>query len=189
VTALLHEAVISGGRLNVIDFGGSLGSAYWQSRPFLSAVPRVDWRVVEQPHYVSLGRREFANEHLTFHSSIADASADLDQGLALLCCVLQFLPDPREILRQISRSTVTHLLIDRTPMSQSDGIRLAIQHTPKLIYPASYPQWIFPVDELLSWLAPTWRLIAEIDCPEGRRRTESGFEFEFRGLYLERVAR
>jgi hypothetical protein len=67
--------------------------------------------------------------------------------------------------------------------------RLAIQHTPKEIYPKSYPQWIFSTDVLMNWLTPSWRVLAEIECDEGVRTTDGGFEFAFRGLYLERDGR
>jgi putative methyltransferase (TIGR04325 family) len=90
VAALLHEGLLGNGCLDVVDFGGALGSAYWQSRPFLKSIPRVNWRVVEQPHFVALGCSEFANEQLTFHGSIAEASAGCNRGLTLLGGVLRY---------------------------------------------------------------------------------------------------
>ena len=44
------------GSLNVLDFGGSLGSTYFQNRIFLATLPSVRWNIVEQPRHVEVGR-------------------------------------------------------------------------------------------------------------------------------------
>ena len=47
--------------LQIIDFGGSLGSAYLQNRNWL--VSRTfQWIIIEQPHVVAAGRKLF-DEH------------------------------------------------------------------------------------------------------------------------------
>src|SRR3546814_16397621 len=56
ITALLRAAASADMRLDVIDFGGSLGSTYRQCRPLLDAVQPPQWHVVEQPHFVAFGR-------------------------------------------------------------------------------------------------------------------------------------
>jgi len=187
VAALLHVASLNGGRLSVVDFGGALGSAYWQSRPLLSGLQTVDWRVVEQSHYVERGRREFTTDQLSFHDTIADAAGTLGHGLALIGGALQFLESPKELLQCLAATQLSHLLIDRTPISQALDDRLCIQRTPKEIYPATYPSWIFSEARLLERLRPHWRVLADVGCDEGPCRTSGGFEFEFRGLYLERA--
>ncbi len=53
---LLRAMAESGGRLAVLDFGGSLGSTYRQCRPFLGAGP-VSWCVIEQPSFVAAGQQ------------------------------------------------------------------------------------------------------------------------------------
>ena len=61
----------------VIDFGGGLGTTYQQNRRFLSKINRTcQWRVVEQEKFVSIGKREFTNETLSFYSSIEEAYKD-----------------------------------------------------------------------------------------------------------------
>ena len=50
LTGLMWAAARSGGSLNVLDFGGALGSSYFQSKNFLQSLPDLRWNVVEQPH-------------------------------------------------------------------------------------------------------------------------------------------
>src|SRR3546814_11444165 len=59
-------------RLDVIDFGGSLGSTYRQCRPLLDAVQHLQWHVVAQPHFVEAGRQEVETDELHFWNDISD---------------------------------------------------------------------------------------------------------------------
>src|SRR3546814_8173546 len=72
ITALLRAAASADMRLDVIDFGGSLGSTYRQCRPLLDAVQHLQWHVVEQPHFVEAGRQEFETDELHFWNEISD---------------------------------------------------------------------------------------------------------------------
>ena len=56
LAGLMWVAARCGGTLNVLDFGGSLGSTYFQNRAFLSALPQVRWNIVEQSRHVETGK-------------------------------------------------------------------------------------------------------------------------------------
>jgi len=45
-------AVKNGNKLNVVDFGGSLGSTWFQVRDFISSEIEVSWSIAEQVVYV-----------------------------------------------------------------------------------------------------------------------------------------
>jgi putative methyltransferase (TIGR04325 family) len=60
LAGLLRASAADAGRLAVIDFGGALGSSYYQCRKFLSLLPDLAWAVVEQENFVRCGREEFA---------------------------------------------------------------------------------------------------------------------------------
>src|SRR5688572_1444471 len=45
--ALNYVATTSDGRLALLDFGGALGSTWWQHRPWLANLAHVGWSVVE----------------------------------------------------------------------------------------------------------------------------------------------
>lgn len=187
LSCLMRAAALDGGRLDVVDFGGSLGSTYRQCRPFLQGLASTRWHVVEQPSFAAAGRAEFSTPELQFVSSLAELPQAGAQRVALLSSVLQYLEDPAGTLGALlSSAGVRHLVIDRTPLSAEDSDRLCIQHVPKQIYPASYPCWILSRPRLLEGLSSGWRTVCEFPCPEGAARTEDGLPFEFRGLILER---
>ena len=45
---LLRAAVEDDGKLNVLDFGGSLGSSYYQKKGFLAVCKHLRWSIIEQ---------------------------------------------------------------------------------------------------------------------------------------------
>lgn len=186
VAVLLRSAALDDGRLEVIDFGGSLGSTFRQCRPFLDALRQIQWHVVEQPAFVEAGRREFSTPELTFHSSIADVPASETPATVIFSSVLQYLEDYRGVLEALVPLKCRHLLIDRSPFSSLASDHLCVQRVPEQIYNASYPCWILSRSRLLDALSRQWRLVSEFSCPEGECRTDEGLNFEFRGLILEK---
>ncbi len=79
LAGLLRVAALDRGQLKVLDFGGALGSSYFQCRPWLSGLAALRWLVVEQPNYVKLGRERLADGTLGFIEHIAEC---VDGGLA-----------------------------------------------------------------------------------------------------------
>ncbi len=128
----------------MLDFGGALGSTWFQHHPFLASLPPVAWHIVEQPEIAARGRAEFSGPHLTFHDSLDSALAAGPPDLVLVSSVLQYLPDPWPLLARLATLPARAWLITRTPFSdtlRSDTI--VVQHVPAAIYAASYPAWIF----------------------------------------------
>jgi putative methyltransferase (TIGR04325 family) len=186
LTALLRGATLNGGRLSVIDFGGSLGSTYRLCAPFLEGLSAIQWQIIEQAPFVELGQREFCTDQLGFFSSIDELPQPIARPVILLSSVLQYLERPWEILGQLLQHDACQLAVDRTPMSSSPEDRLCIQHVPKTIYEASYPCWILSRQRLNNELAQRWNLLAEFASADGTATTEDGFAFEFRGIIAER---
>jgi putative methyltransferase (TIGR04325 family) len=187
LAALLRAALANENRLEVVDFGGSLGSTYHQCRRFLDTVSSVNWWVVEQPEFVALGRSEFTNMELKFVNDIEELPRVSPGGIALACSVLQYMENPPLTLAMLDRLPVRHLVIDRTTISEEATDRLCVQHVPKSIYKACYPCWILSRSRLLSLLSKTWRVVSDFACVEGGARTDDGLEFEYRGLILEKL--
>jgi len=154
VTAgLMWAAAQSSGNLNVLDFGGALGSSYFQNRAFLKDLSKVRWSVIEQEHYVSKGCENIQDETLKFYSSIDGCLAENQPNVVLLSSVLQYLPNPWELLRTLLAMKVEYLIIDRTPFLNS-GISstIKIQSVPESIYSASYPCWFFEMAHMRNLL-------------------------------------
>jgi len=160
LAALRQAAQAAGGHLDVVDYGGSLGSTWRQHRQALQDLATVRWRVVEQPHFVSAGG-EFADDHLSFHNSIEQALAGGKPAVILLSSVLPYLESPFALLEEVVRRKFPHVIIDRTPLVRQGGTRLVVQHTPPALGGGSYPCWLFARAPLLGPLQASGALIQE----------------------------
>lgn len=156
---LRAAAAEKGGRLRVLDFGGALGSAYWQNRAWLGGMASLRWCVVEQTHFVEAGRREFANEQLGFFSSIAEAGEGEGFDVVLLAGVLGYLREPHAWLETFAALGARHVFIERTGFVQNrETDRLTVQHVPRNLYRASYPCWFFREEAVLAHFQPDYAL-------------------------------
>jgi putative methyltransferase (TIGR04325 family) len=183
--ALMWAAARKDGRLNVLDFGGSLGSSYFQNRLFLQSLPQVNWSVVEQSHYIEAGQKHIQYENLKFYKTIDECTDKHQPNVILLSSVLQYLPDPIDIVTKLTATKATLLIIDRTPFSSLDVDKILIQKVPSSIYSASYPMRVFSREKFLEKVKCDWELITEIVNPDGNIKSTAGIEFTFQGMILE----
>lgn len=139
--ALLRAATENGGQLDVVDFGGALGTTYRSLRHLLAPVQQVRWRVVELPDMVACGRAEFQNTELEFHPDLDTATALGRPAVLLLSGSLQFLPAPREFLRAALAGPFSYIVLDRTFVWHGGRDRLTVQSVPEWLGAASYPAW------------------------------------------------
>ncbi|WP_316822170.1 methyltransferase, TIGR04325 family [Pedobacter gandavensis] len=161
ISFLLHSAAIHKKPLHVLDFGGSLGSTYFQIREFLTPEICASWNVVEQGHYVNCGKEHFEDELLKFHHSIADCQKEQAIDLVILSSVTQYLEKPHEFLKELAAYQFPFLLFDRTAFHYGKQDRLTLQIVPPEIYEASYPSWFFNQDRFLNHFQDHYQLIAE----------------------------
>lgn len=178
--ALLLAAGRNEGRLRVLDFGGSLGSVYWQHRRLFAGID-VSWGVVEQSDFVREGAH-FESPELSFHRSIEDFLAAGEPDLILLSSVLQYLPEPHAVLESLSGTSAPYLLIDRTPVSSLSRDFVTVQQVPEEIYKASYPAWILSESQMLASLSDRWTLLEDFPGIETDMSTSSGIDFRWRGF-------
>lgn len=183
LAGLMWVAARCGGRLNVLDFGGSLGSTYFQNRVFLSALPQVRWNIVEQSSHVGLGKEYFEDDNLHFFADIADSLADTQPNIVLLSSVLQYLECPYTILDQILELPCDHVIIDRTPLWAGPTDRLCVQTIPPSIYPASYPSWIFSRPQFHAHIHADWEIMVMFDNPD---RLSGPVDFAYQGMIIAR---
>ena len=182
VEALRAAAAHDGGRLRVLDYGGALGGLYRQCGPALPDLADIAWRVVEQPHYAAAGSAEFADEHLSFFSSIADATAGWRPNAVVLSSVLQYLEDPYAVIAAVSRLEPAIVVIDRTPFTAGGPDLVAVQDVPASIYRASYPSWILDERRVRGAFAD-YDVVGVHDSPEGEVRS-GGLVAHYRSLIL-----
>lgn len=154
ITYLLQQ----GRALNILDFGGSLGTTYYQVRDFVTP---GSWHIVEQAHYVNCGKELFENDILKFHYSIADCLASTPIDVVILSSVLQFLPDPHTFLHSLVQYGFERIIIDRTFFTNGTHDRLTVQHVWPSVYEASYPAWFFEEQKFLLHFKNEYTLLGE----------------------------
>jgi putative methyltransferase (TIGR04325 family) len=138
LTALGLAAGASSGSLSVVDFGGSLGSLYFQHREQCRTLGVASWTVVEQEAFAEAGRMDLADGTLDFSTDLASALTDPLPDVAVLSGVLQYLERPSESLDRVLDAQVPVVCVDRTYLTD-EGPSIWVQHVPKEIYTASYP--------------------------------------------------
>jgi putative methyltransferase (TIGR04325 family) len=188
LAALMSVAAANCGSLHVLDFGGALGSTYWQHRRWLDKLPNLRWIVVEQPSLVALGQSEFTGPTLGFADSVAHADVMLDRPVILAGSVLQYLEHHERVLEQFASSNAIALLIDRVPVSSRNANEVCVQRVPKSIGEGSYPCTVFSRQLLLERLQRDWALVSELPCDEQPMRTTRGLPVEWCGFFLERCS-
>lgn len=150
LSGLLRSACGRGGRLSVLDIGGSFGTTYRQFKAFLRPSASVRWNIVEQPRVVESGQAEFADEELNFFHSIGEASAAEVPDVVLLSSTLQYIQYPYDLIGEICSIGAQSIVIARTPCVPAEQDILTVQVVPPSIYTASYPCWIFAEPNLLG---------------------------------------
>lgn len=184
---MLRIAMANDFRLNVLDFGGALGSSYYQCRGFLSELKDLRWSVVEQKTFVDSGKRQFENTHLKFYYSIDDCLEHEDVNVIFLSGVVQYLEDPHVFLEDLVRRGIKYLIFDRTPLASGSARDvLTVQRVPRQIYDASYPIWFFDPRRFLSHFHGKYEALDEFDSFEsgelgGTNARYMGFAFRVLG--------
>jgi putative methyltransferase (TIGR04325 family) len=161
LAALLRAAVRDSLGLSVLDFGGSLGSSYFQCRRFLPALRSLEWSVVEQPSYVACGRRELANGELAFFDDV-DACLEVRRpNVLLLSSVLPYVEAPRALLETLVQRAFPTIIVDKTPFGAGTRDRLMVQKPLPDIYEGSYPAWILGKERFLAFMRERYDCLAE----------------------------
>jgi len=185
VLAALLRAGVEDGRLSVLDFGGSLGSTYFQCREFLGGLPQVRWSVVEQPAHVACGQTEFQDEVLKFYYSATDCLEHERPNVLLLSSVLAYLKDPYEMLQGLIAKGIPRIILDRLGIIGGGADRLTLETVPASIYPATYPAWFFSEEKILSCFASSYSLVTDFVGAESQWYKLDGADIAFKGYIFE----
>jgi putative methyltransferase (TIGR04325 family) len=151
-----HQASLSGllkvaltiGRetLNILDFGGSLGTLYFAMKSFLNPI-NLNWNIVEQEHYVKYGKDNI--KCINFYYNLEDCLQEQKIDVVIFSSVLQYLENPYDLLEFVVSQNIKHIILDRTAILP-DSERLTIQKVPPSIYDSSYPAWFLNEIRIIS---------------------------------------
>ncbi|AYV57238.1 methyltransferase, TIGR04325 family [Leptospira kmetyi] len=195
VAGLLYSALNSRGVLNVLDFGGSLGSSFFQNKNFLTGLNKLKWNVVEQPSFVKSGNSLFKDDTLSFYDSIDSCVGDHGEvNVFLASSSLPYIQDPFALIKKILTYKFPYIIIDRTYFIDLPKSIVTAQRVPPNIYDASYPAWFFNYEEFISFFASQYRIVATFESYlqatnilEGIRTREMGIIFELNEISLHSI--
>ena len=172
LSGLMWIAAQNSGKLNVLDYGGSLGSSYFQNKRFLDSLSDVHWCIVEQPNFVQAGLDDFSSDRIHFFYSIDECLKSYKIDVVLFSSVLQYLEDPYELLEEIKSGDFDYVIIDRTPFVKGED-RITIQKVSPIIYKAKYPCWFFNKTKFLNFMNQSYELILEFDALDRELESEA----------------
>lgn len=141
--------------LNVIDFGGGLGTNYFQNRKILRQLSgtSVRWNIVERPVFAKLGAEHFQTNELNFYSTLEDALSNVTPipDALLFSGSLHYVADPVSVLDQAINAGISIIALDRLLVSPENEHAVFIQHpNPYTHYKATYPVWCFSRDAFVA---------------------------------------
>lgn len=187
ITAVLR-ATAGKQELKVLDFGGGLGSAYFQNRKFFSHYTSVSWRIVEQKHFAEAGNGLFREYDIpiSFYHTVDEAMADWRPDIVLFSSVLQYLEDYKTVIKTVKEKQIGYIMLDRCLCFQNDmPHRYCVQHIGKEICKSSYAVQIFNMQELLSAFVPEYIVQDEyFSYPEIVKLTSPASSACYRGVIL-----
>ncbi|WP_061249401.1 TIGR04325 family methyltransferase [Leptospira alstonii] len=188
-SGLLYAETITNGELNVLDFGGALGSSYYQNRIFLQGIKRLSWNIVEQSNFVQVGNTFFKDDILYFYDSIETCVRDRKINVFLASSSFPYIEDPFALIEKITKYDFPYIIIDRTYFIDLPKSIVSAQRVPPEIYEASYPAWFFNFEEFVSLFEKKYRLIADfnsylqaVDTLDGTATREMGMIFEINNI-------
>jgi putative methyltransferase (TIGR04325 family) len=181
LSGLLWIAALNNRKLNVLDFGGSLGSTYFQNKSFLDTLADVNWCIVEQPEIVKTGIENFEDQRLHFFNSTVECLKTYDIHIVLLSSVLQYLEEPYRLLDEIISHKPEYIIIDRTPFVKGND-RITIQTVNPKIYKGSYPCWFFNKNRFINSLIPSYNMIVEFNALD-----RANINSEFKGFIFRKA--
>jgi len=151
-------------RLNVLDFGGALGTTYFQNKSYLSHLNDLKWNIVEQEKFVKIGKESLEDSELRFYNSIDESLSENNSDVIILSSSLQYIEEPYQILQKIIKEKPKYILFDKTPFHDGGNDLITVQKVPKHIYDASYPAWILSKSKFLSFFKKNnYEIIADFN--------------------------
>ncbi len=166
LAALLWIGSKNSDKLSVLDFGGSLGSSYFQNREFLRHF-KLSWNVVEQKNFVAAGKESFEDDTLAFFDSVEKCEQSRKSDVFLALSSLQYLEDPYSFLEEIAGKNFPYIVLDRTPFLPN-AERITVQKIRPGIYDASYPARLINEEKFKNIFSENYEIIASFDEPFGK---------------------
>ena len=152
----------------VLDFGGGLGSVYFQHKRWFTADKPISWNVVERPEIAATGRRLVKDSRLSFFDSL-DTAVQRPPDIVVANCILPMVPEPETLLASFAALSPRWFFIGRMPVANRGGHNLiSRQIVPRFIYDSESPFWFFDESACVRMLSSNFQIVNQSisDCDD-----------------------
>lgn len=182
LSGLMLAAAENGGSLSVLDFGGSLGSTFFQNQKFLKCIPKLKWNIVEHKKIVEYGRRFFENDILRFYFEPEECFAvNPDINVIILSSVIHYMEKPYDIIKRLLSKNADYIIVDRTPLLRGSAEKIVIQKISPEIAAISCPAWLLSRERFLASFSGAYDLFEEFEGFE-----KINIECDFKGFIFKK---
>ena len=173
--------------LHIVDFGGSLGSSYFQNRNQFSKQLDLKWSVVEQQHFVEVGKNEIAIDHLSFFNTVQEALKEQKNQVLFLSSVIPYFKEPYALINKMLEYNFEYIIIDRTAFIEGDNERITKQIVPEFIYKATYPAWFLNEKKFINAFSEKYELLNDfMSAFDPEDKLEDGLKVYRKGFYFKK---
>lgn len=137
--------------INLIDFGGSLGTTYFQLKNYLKEY-NLRWNIIEQNIFVAAGKKFLEDDNLKFYRTIDECLTESKPNCFISSSVFPYIKNTEQILKTVFNYNIDWILLDRMSVIEGDKDRLCIQIVPPGIYKAIYPCWFFGENKFVKFI-------------------------------------
>jgi putative methyltransferase (TIGR04325 family) len=145
LTTILKTAIENDFKVHILDFGGSLGSVYYQNKPFLDTIAfkEFTWSVVEQENFVTCGKELAEKGALKFYYTIEECQKERQPNIVLASGVVSHVEQPYYWINKFIALNPLYIILDRVPFLPLNRDVITVQNVFSSIYEGNYPCWFF----------------------------------------------
>ncbi len=156
LTVILKIAHQTNFKVHILDFGGSLGSVYFQNKKFLQQFDFQDfsWNIVEQPNFVKCGKKYAEDGILKFYNTIEDCLKEKQPHIILASGVVSHVENPYFWIDTFKQTNASYIILDRIPIIEGTRDIITVQNVFTAIYEGSYPCRFFNENNLTNSFTP-----------------------------------
>jgi putative methyltransferase (TIGR04325 family) len=185
IKSFIQSLLFSNRPLQVLDFGGGLGSWYFDFVDIFGKSSVAKWLIIEQENFVKSGSKNFEDGTLNFNEYAAFDLIPQKFDFVVFSSVIQYLENPYEVLSEIYTIDVPYLIINRTPFWIGEFDRCAIQRNKS--FGESYPSWILSEPGFKKFIHTKWEILDEFYSSDNQHLLSGLHRVRYKSFILKKI--